>query len=110
MKPILLLATALLLASCSVKNTLPTAAEMRGQVRYSFEQAEFRHNGKTYFVSDKNGAVAGKINALRGEKQAYEAAAEMCLVARVLTKTQNGGRGFGHAERYAQAVEVEKLC
>ncbi|MFP5075494.1 hypothetical protein ACLD9W_11735 [Neisseria sp. WLZKY-1] len=83
---------------------------MNGTIQISFEQAEFIHQGKTYYLNDKNGVLSKLVKQKRAANKAFFIKEDICLNGYIQTEAHNDNHGFGALEQYDKAFFVQKIC
>lgn len=81
-----------------------------GEILLSFEEFEFIYKNNSYYIIDKNQKLSNYINKHRADKQKFHIKGNMCLVGELINKSYNKGHGFGHLEKYQQAIIVHDFC
>lgn len=104
----------LLLTACnfadSQENASNNASNMSGTIQISFEQAEFIHQGKTYYLNDKNGVLSKLVKQKRAANKAFFIKEDICLNGYIQTEAHNDNHGFGALGQYDKAFFVQKIC
>ena len=87
-----------------------SAVNMNGSIQISFEQAEFTHQGQTYYLNDERGVLSNWIAQQRAASKAFFIQQNICVNGYIQTKAQNHNHGFGALGRYERAIVVQKRC
>lgn len=81
-----------------------------GKVLAAFESFEFIYHGEVYYIIDNNSHVSDIITQKRADGQTFYVDKELCLLGKMMDKSDNKDKGFGHLSKYDKAILVEGLC